>query len=189
MTTINENRDLFKIVTPIHIHTFESYLETHPNPLFVQSVCQGLREGFWPWASTNWADHPLINNELRPTPHNIKKAEFIHSQMTTELTKNRVSPSFGNELKPGMYCMPIYTVPKPHSSDLWLVAYQSYGPFSLNSMIDHEQVTGYPLDNMTQFGKMLLHLEKQEPERKQVVWKSDISEAYQILPMHPLWQI
>ena len=35
MTTINENRDLFKIIAPIHIHTFESYLETHPNPLFV----------------------------------------------------------------------------------------------------------------------------------------------------------
>ena len=115
---LHNHLDLFKIVTPIHIHTFESYLETHPNPLFVQSVCQGLREGFWPWASTNRADYPLINNESRPTPHDIKKAEFICLQMTTELTKNRFSPFFGNELKPGMYCMPIYAIPKPHSSNL-----------------------------------------------------------------------
>ena len=45
-------------------------------------------------------------------------------------------------------------------------------------MIDHNKVTGYQLDNMMQFGEMLLDLEKKGLGRKQVVWKSDISEAY-----------
>ena len=45
------------------------------------------------------------------------------------------------------------------------------------------------MDNIIQFGEMLLDLEKKDTERKHVVWKSDISEAYQILPMHPFWQI
>ena len=36
---------------------------------------------------------------------------------------------------------------------------------------------------------MLLKLENKEPGRKCVVWKLDISEAYQLIPMHPFWQI
>jgi hypothetical protein len=85
--------------------------------------------------------------------------------------------------------MPIYAVPKPHSSDLRLVTDQSYGKHSLNSMIKHEKVTGYPLDSMVHFGEMLMDLERREPKEERVVWKSDIAEAYRILPMHPLWQI
>jgi hypothetical protein len=42
---------------------------------------------------------------------------------------------------------------------------------------------------MVHFGEMLMDLERREPEEERIVWKSDISEAYQILPMHPLWQI
>ena len=49
--TIQENSYLFKIVTPIRVDVFESYLMLHPNTDFVASVCWGLREGFWPWAT------------------------------------------------------------------------------------------------------------------------------------------
>jgi hypothetical protein len=56
-------------------------------------------------------------------------------------------------------------------------------------MIQHDKVTGYPLDNMVHFGEMLMDLERKEPGRERVAWKSDIAEAYRILPMHPLWQI
>lgn len=56
-------------------------------------------------------------------------------------------------------------------------------------MITHEKVTGFPLDNMVHFGKMLIDLERREPLAEKIVWKSDIAEAYRILPMHPCWQI
>jgi hypothetical protein len=85
--------------------------------------------------------------------------------------------------------MPIYAVPKPHSTDLHLVTDQSYGSYSLNSMIRHEKVTGYPLDNMVHFGEMLMDLERREPGKEKVAWKSDVSGAYHILPMHWYWQI
>jgi hypothetical protein len=88
-----------------------------------------------------------------------------------------------------MYCMPIYAVPKPHSADLRLVTDQSYGKFLPNSMINHDRVTGFPLDNMVLFGEMLMNLERREPGKEKVVSKSDVSEAYRILPMHPRWQI
>ena len=187
--TIRENPHLFKIVTPVRIDIFESYLASHPNRNFVKSVCDGLREGFWPWALTPSPGFPTVCDESRPTPTDEKKANFLRAQRDVEVAKERFSSPFKHELLPGMYCMPIYAVPKPHSTDLRLVTDQSYGKYSLNSMIQHDKVTGYPLDNMVHFGEMLMDLERREPKEERVVWKSDIAEAYRILPMHPHWQI
>ena len=88
-----------------------------------------------------------------------------------------------------MFCMPIYAVPKPGSTDLRLVNDHSAGPYSLNSMIDHSLVTGYPLDNLHQLGNMLLSLHDLTPGLDVVMWKSDIAEAYCMCPMHLMWQI
>ena len=85
--------------------------------------------------------------------------------------------------------MPIHAVPKPHSTDLQLVTNHSTGNYSLNSMIKLEDICGFPLDNMTQLGEMLIKKREEFPEEELVIFKSDISDAYQHLPMHPLWQI
>ena len=45
--TISNNPDLFKVVSPIDVDHFLSLLVNHPNQPFVDSVCLGLREGFW----------------------------------------------------------------------------------------------------------------------------------------------
>ena len=187
--TIRENPHLFRIVTPIQVGIFESYLTTHPNQVFVHSVCQGLREGFWPWASTQKPGYPVINDEAKPAPVDERKADFLRSQQDIEITKGRFSALFGHDLLPGMYSMPIYAVPKPNPSDFCLVTDQSCGKHSLNSMIQHDKVTGYPLDNMVHYGEMLMDLMEKEPGKERVVWKSDVAEAYRILPMHPNWQI
>jgi hypothetical protein len=98
----------------------------------------------------------LGNLPLRPTPHDQKKAAFICEQCDIEIAKGRFSKAFGTDLLPGMYCMPAHAVPKPNSSDLRMVTDHSAGPFSLNSMDDYDLVMGYPLDNMTQLGEMLI---------------------------------
>jgi len=85
--------------------------------------------------------------------------------------------------------MPIYAVPKPGSTDLWLVNDHSAGLFTLNSMIDHSLVTGYPLDNLHQLGHMLLDLHNLNPGLDLVMWKSNVAEAYWMCLMHPFWQI
>ena len=187
--TIRDNPDLFKIITPIRVDVFESYLSTHPNRPFVESVCRGLREGFWPWAKTPCPGYPSTNDESKGPPSDIKKAEFLRVQRDSEVAKGRFSAPFRHGLLPGMYCMPIYAVPKPHSADLRLVTDQSYGKYSPNSMIQHHKVTGFPLDNLVHFGEMLLDLETREPGKTKIAWKSDVAEAYRILPMHPRWQI
>ena len=96
---------------------------------------------------------------------------------------------FGKDLLPGMYCMPHYVVPKPHSDKWRLVNDLSAGPYSLNSMVDRQFITGYPLDNLSHLGELLLRKMNEKPGRRLVVWKSDVSEAYRICPMHELWQI
>ena len=187
--TIQDNPNLFRIVTPINVDVLESYLKNHPNKPFVESVCIGLREGFWPWADMRKEGYPLINDEYRSGPIDESKASFFRSQLKTERSKERFSPSLGRKLLPGMYCMPIYAVSKPNSTDFRLVTDQSYGRHSLNSMINHDKVTGYPLDNLTHFGEMLMDLENEAPGKERVAWKSDVAEAYRIIPMHPCWQI
>ena len=42
LDTIVHNPHLFKLVTPINVDIFESYLTSHPNRPFVSSVCCGF---------------------------------------------------------------------------------------------------------------------------------------------------
>jgi len=99
------------------------------------------------------------------------------------------SESFGDELLPGMYCMPVFTMPKPHSTDLRMVMDQSAGKFSLNSMIPCEDIIGYLLDNLQHLGQFLISMHKLFPDSPCTLFKSDIAEAYQLLPVHRHWQL
>jgi hypothetical protein len=187
--TLENRPDLFKIVTPIHVPVFRRLTLSHPNRPFVESVMQGLTDGFWPWANTVQEGYPVTHDESRPLCLTPEKEEFLQRQIQHERDLDRLSSSFGTDLLPGMYCMPHYVVPKPHSTDWRLVNDLSAGSFSLNSMVDRQFITGYPLDNLSHLGELLIKRLKDKPDAKFVVWKSDISEAYRICPMHQLWQL
>ena len=187
--TIDKHPDLFKIVTPINVSKLRELTASHPNRPFVESVLNGLSVGFWPWANTTLDSYPITHDESRPLRLSSEKEEFLQSQIQHERDMGRISSSFGRDLLPGMYCMPTYVVPKPRASGWRLVNDFSAGHFSLNSMVDHQFITGFPLDNLTHLGEMLLRRKRENPDVKLVVWKSDVPEAYRICPMHKLWQI
>jgi len=151
--TINKNPHLFTIVTPIFVKHFKELLESHPNQPFVKSVCHGLHEGFWPWANTHIGEYPDTLDSSLPEPKNPDEAQFLQDQQDHEVFMGCFSESFGDKLLPGIYCMPIFAVPKPHSTDLQMVTDQSVGKYSLNSMIPREEIIGYPLDNLQHLGK------------------------------------
>ena len=44
-----------------------------------------------------------------------KKQTFLSEQIQHEQSLERMSQAFGDDLLPGMYCMPHYVMPKPHS--------------------------------------------------------------------------
>ena len=132
-STITSHPHLFKIVMPIKVDCFEQCLSSHPNWPLIDSVCWGLCEGFWPFA---------IFNELAPQtwdnsswPLKGPNLEFALKQWDKEIIQDCFSPSFGPDLLPGMYSMPIRVVPKPQSTDLCLVTDHSVGEYTLNSFI------------------------------------------------------
>jgi hypothetical protein len=187
--TIIDNPTLFDIVTPINVNRFEFLLQDHPNQLLVQSVCRGLREGFWPWADTLKPGYPTTHDTSISMPEKDSDADFLRPQRDIEVEKNRFSAPFGPDLLPGMYSMPIHAIPKPRSTDLRMVTDQSAGQYSLNSMILHSDIAGYPLDNMKCLGEILLEIRKHKGNIALTLFKSDVAEAYRLMPVHPLWQI
>jgi hypothetical protein len=189
VNTIKDNPELFKIITPVNVDRFEELLKTHPNRPFVESVCKGLREGFWPWANTQHGTYPHIVDESLGMPQKKEEVDFLRAQRDHERSKGRFSGPFGRDLLPGMHASPIHAVPKPRSQKLRMVINQSAGPFSPNSMISREDVKGFPLDDMRHLGAGLLARHRNNPSQRFVVFKSDVAEAYRLLPMHPLWQI
>ena len=60
--------------------------------------------------------------------------------------------------------MPVFVIPKPHSTDLQMVTHQSAGKYSLNSMIPRDDVIGYPLDNLCHLGEFLLSMHRHDPD-------------------------
>jgi hypothetical protein len=116
--TIEENPNLFKIVTPINVNRFENLLKTHPNCPFIESVCKGLREGFWLWADTQFETYPTPVDESLGMPPSYNKADFLREQRDHKCSKGRFSGSFGQDLLPGMHASPIHAVPKPQSEKL-----------------------------------------------------------------------
>lgn len=156
--TVCKNANLFKIVTHINVDKFELLLSCHPNPSFIASVCDGLCNGFWPWANTLHEGYPSTHNTAYPAPPDEQKTSFLHAQCDIEISKGQFSAAFGHELLPRMYASPIHAIPKPNSTNFHMVTNHSTGDFSLNSMICHNHVTGYPLDNMKYVGGMLLKL-------------------------------
>ncbi|KAF7768619.1 hypothetical protein Agabi119p4_7862 [Agaricus bisporus var. burnettii] len=185
---LKQHPNLFPIVTPINVKAFRSYLERHPNRAFCESVCEGLEKGFWPWAKVDVEGYPLTHDEVREPEKELEKREFIRRQRDLEISKGRFSRSFGKKLLPGMYSMPTFAVPKEGSAKFRLVTDQSAGKFPVNGMqTPHEHA--FPMDNMTQLGDRILRAHNQlQSGEHLVLFKSDVAEAYRLIPMSPVWQ-
>lgn len=191
--TIEDYPQLFKITTPIAIDVFEKYLETHPNPDFVQSIVTMLKEGFWPWANMQHAsEFPLTWDNSRMSPRSMMEQQFISEYWDEEIDAGHFSESFGPDLLPGMYSTPVHVVPKPHSEDFHMVSNMSASSYAPNRMICHSDIVGLHLDGLHMLFSAILHHRWKSPANAKkilVVFKSDVSKAYQLCPMHPLWQL
>ena len=154
--TISENEHLFSIVTPINIDRLASLLINHPNPPFVTSVLRGLHEGFWPWADTHHNIYPTTKDYFKPREYEDNIKHFLRDQRNLEISLNRFSESFGPDLLPGMYAMPIHVIPKLYTVNFRLITNLSTGDFAPNTMIDKSEVTNLPLDTISELGAALI---------------------------------
>ncbi|KIK90713.1 hypothetical protein PAXRUDRAFT_48304, partial [Paxillus rubicundulus Ve08.2h10] len=155
LNTIHTHPHLFVVSTPIDVDRFQSLLSGHPNQPFVQSVCHGLHEGFWPFADTHPGEWPIMwDNSHRPAKSDVEAA-FISAQIDKELSVGRYSPSFGSDLLPGMHSMPMHAIPKPGTNKHRLVTDHSAGQYALNWMISREDIAGVTLDNVQDLSNAL----------------------------------
>ena len=95
LQTIAERPDLFKIITPVKIHVLERLTASHPNRPFVDSVLEGLKSGFWPWAVTNREGYPLVLDESKEIHLTDEKRDFVVEQIKHEQDLECVSKVFG----------------------------------------------------------------------------------------------
>ncbi|KAF8813432.1 hypothetical protein BYT27DRAFT_7084856 [Phlegmacium glaucopus] len=187
-STIRNHPHLFQITTPIKVERLRSLSVTHPNQPFVDSICEGLVNGFWPWAVTHTSDAPVIvdNATLQRVKDPVDLA-FMREQRDEEIVLGCFSEVFPS-LLPGMTTIPLWVVPKPHSDKLRLVVDHSAGNYSPNSYISSADAKVH-LDTLRALGAALLRARKEHGDRELTLFKTDVSQAYRRLPVHPLWQL
>ena len=120
-----------------------------------------------------------------------KASEFLDAQCHEEERLNWFSAPFLSVDKPllsEIYSMPIHAVPKLNSAKLHMVINHSTSPFALNTMILQEPITIW-LDNIQDLGRNLLAARHTLGNTLLWLFKSDVSQAYHCMPLHPLWQI
>jgi len=185
---IRDNPHLFRITTPVKINRFSNLLSTHPNRLLVESACEGLKATFWPWAVTiDPNTPPIIDNAMLQRINNPNHLQFMMEQRDEEIRVGYFSEAF-TELSPVMTTIPLWVVPKPHSDKSHLVVDHSAGDFSSNSYISSDDA-GVHLDTLHILGKALIRVKERHGSVPLVLFKTDVSQAYCCLPMHPLWQL
>jgi hypothetical protein len=189
LNVIKNYPHLFHITTPIRVNRFHELLASHPNRPLVESVCEGLRVGFWPWAVTGYySDVPsIVDNARLQKIRNPEHLRFMEEQRDEEIRLCRFSCAFST-LLPGMTTIPLWVVPKPHSDKLRLVVDHSAGEFSPNSFISPDDA-GVHLDTLHALGRALIKVREQYGDVRLVLFKTDVSQAYRRLPVHPLWQL
>ncbi|KAF8814652.1 hypothetical protein BYT27DRAFT_7081565 [Phlegmacium glaucopus] len=186
--TIRDYSHLFQITTPVKVECLHALSVTHPNRPFVNSICEGLVDGFWPWAVTYASDTPaIVDNATLQRIKDLVDLAFMQEQRDEEIALGRFSEVFPSLLL-GMTTIPLWVVPKPHSDKLRLVVDHSTGNYSPNLYISSADAKVH-LDTLRALGAALLRARKEHGDRKLTLFKMDVLQAYQRLPVHPLWQL
>jgi hypothetical protein len=186
-TTIRENPHLFAIVTPVKFKALGVIAAKHPNRPLVKSLCKGFEFGFWPYADTSSTEEGACSpNRTDRLPHEV--LSFLRAQRDVEIELGQYSAPFPR-LLPGMISQPIFAIPKPGSDNLHLINDHSAGNKSLNSLIPAEG--GFmQLDTLQDLGLLICReIQHHGEQLPALVFKSDASQAYRRLPLHPHWQV
>ncbi|KAF8810158.1 hypothetical protein BYT27DRAFT_7009983, partial [Phlegmacium glaucopus] len=81
--------------SPINVNRFQDLLETHPNWPLVNSVCKGLRVGFWPWAVTLGSNAPaIVDNAVLQGIKSPEHIQFMREQRDEEIRLGHFSDPF-----------------------------------------------------------------------------------------------
>lgn len=171
---IEKRKDLFKIVSPIHVPRLTLLLKKHPIQPFVNSILRGLTEGFWPLSALPSRDTVIHENHVSGPEADavLKKAR------DKELLFDRYSKPF-NTLSPGMKVAPL-CLAKNKSGKIRMCTDMSFGKPSPNDLIKKSSVS-IQLDSISAFIPHMLKRRKRNEDF--LIWKSDCDSAFRTLPV------
>ena len=180
--TVTKNSHLFRIVTKLRVDRLEAYLRNHPNRPLVEWVLDGIKHGFYPRVEGDFATHPSNYDGSRRIGRQEEALAF--EQCIEEVKAGRYSEPFDN-LLPGMHVLPQCVINKNNKPRV--VMDNTSGPYAPNSILPRKQysVKGDKFEDFlrTLCQASLVH------NKELTLFKSDVSKAYRILPMHPYWQV
>ena len=181
--TLDSLQGYIKVDTPFNIDRLETLLYDHPNQPFVSSVIRGLREGFWPFDEGDWKieQGEVIGN----TTDEELDLQAIRAYRDREVAGERWSLGLpSSTLLPGMKMSPMF------------IAWQKNKPHVITDHSASGLNDGIPIaegrvkyDDMHPFGQTLYEWLHRNPDRRTVVFKSDVASAFLNLSGHPLWQM
>ena len=177
ITNVDDFLSTLKPRTPVNVELLKSYLEGHPDPHFVTSLCSGLREGFrigFSGPRTHSFYPNLRSANLHP--------DILEQNLLTEVLKGHTAGPFPFPPFKHFRISPLGLVPKKHSSQWRTIFHLSYpktSPTSINANIPIEDYTlqYITIDNAIH---LLLSLGKGA-----FMSKTDIQSAFRIIPIHP----
>lgn len=178
---LSQYPDLFKIISPIDVDMFVFLLSDHPNRPFVDSVARGLCQGFWPMCELPSSSISFTRNhqvcDLAP--------DLLSKACAEELAADCYSPGFHTLLQ-GMKVSPLLLVEKKGTLKKRVCTDMSFGTPSLNDLVVKDKVR-VSFDSLISWAPYLVELSRAWVPV--VIWKSDVMNAYRILPMALAWQI
>jgi hypothetical protein len=178
---LDANKDFIKVETPFDVDKLENFLLDHPAPLFVRSVMNGLRYGFWPCDDGEWKIEleEVIGNYSTEEPD----LEAIRAFRDREQAMGRWSSELP-ELLPGMKTSPMFVVWQSEKPRV-VTDHSSSG---INDHIPRADAK-VRYDNMHDFGYCLRNARRIHSGRQLVLFKDDVASAFLNLPAHPIWQL
>ena len=128
-------------------------LVNYLNQPFVDSIVHRFSVGFWPFTHICYGVYLLTVDDSGEASKSSEQLEFLNKQIQTEVDADHYSAPFRPDLLPGMYSTPILAVPR--KGNLHLGNHQSHGKFSLNSMINCNNIARVKLDGIYELGESL----------------------------------
>lgn len=181
-------RGLLDVSSPVLVDRLEELLLGHPNRPWVASLLLGFRQGFWP-AHSGEITPPLDKKVKRSlTSHTDEHADLIAAQVAKEVEKGWISPGFKQlPAAGGVVISPRFIVERVGSKPRIV---DDHSSSRLNDGIPR---SGYPtvydtVDKLIGLHRYLEH-KKVSPLRDWIEWKADVTGAFKLLPMHPLYQV
>lgn len=163
--------------TPIDFVLLESMLQNHPDPIFVQKLCAGMRDGFK--IGYSGPRHPFFSKNLS-TANQMK--EILDINILDEVKRGHTIGPFTQPPFPNMQIYPLGLVPKKNSQKWRTIFHLSYpktSETSVNALISPEDFSlqYVRIDDAINLVLRLGH--------HCYMAKTDIQSAFRNIPVHP----